>query len=151
MIMASLHQASKSAKCSDPTHPRELCPYSASFPEFNQEQNDPYSNNAYNLGWKNPLTFTLNQQKASHSPLEDLCAQVEQTTQQIQNTVQASISKFPSQPEINFESKTISDSNLHSFSYEEIREAINGFKEELGQGGFGVIDKGVLQIYSVSN
>ncbi|KAB2604066.1 G-type lectin S-receptor-like serine/threonine-protein kinase RLK1 [Pyrus ussuriensis x Pyrus communis] len=128
--MASLHQASKSTKCSDRTYPRELCPYSASFPEFNQEQNDPYSNNAYNL--------------ASHSPLENLCAQVEQTTQQIQNTVQASISKFPSQPEINFESKTISDSNLHSFSYEEIREAINGFKEELGQGGFGVIDKGEI-------
>ena len=127
------------AKCSDPIHPRELYPYSASFPEFNQEQNDPYSNNAYNLGWKNPLTFSLNQQKASHSPLEDLCAQVEQTTQQIQNTVRASISKFPSQPERKFESKTISDSNLHSFRYEEIREATNGFKEELGQGGFRVI------------
>ncbi|KAM1055262.1 hypothetical protein ACFX14_028758 [Malus domestica] len=37
------------AKCSDPTHPRELCPSSASVPELNQEQNDPYSNNA----WKN--------------------------------------------------------------------------------------------------
>ncbi|CAN6556018.1 unnamed protein product [Malus baccata var. baccata] len=40
------------------------------------------------------------------------------------------------------------DSNLRSFSYEELREATNGFKEELGKGAFGVVFKGVMQIGS---
>ncbi|CAN6693439.1 unnamed protein product [Malus baccata var. baccata] len=34
------------------------------------------------------------------------------------------------------------DSNLRSFSYEELREATNGFTEELGKGAFGVVFKG---------
>ncbi|KAM1753087.1 hypothetical protein ACFX12_005714 [Malus domestica] len=38
------------------------------------------------------------------------------------------------------------DSNLRSFSYEELLEATNGFKEELGKGAFGVVFKGVMQI-----
>ncbi|KAM1697495.1 hypothetical protein ACFX13_029501 [Malus domestica] len=38
------------------------------------------------------------------------------------------------------------DSNLRSFSYEELQEATNGFKEELGKGAFGVVFKGVMQI-----
>ncbi|CAN6693444.1 unnamed protein product [Malus baccata var. baccata] len=33
------------------------------------------------------------------------------------------------------------DSNLRSFSYEELQEATNGFKEELGKGAFGVVFK----------
>ncbi|KAM1753085.1 hypothetical protein ACFX12_005712 [Malus domestica] len=40
------------------------------------------------------------------------------------------------------------DSNLRSFSYEELQEATNGFKEELGKGAFGVVFKGVMQISS---
>ncbi|XP_068311577.1 G-type lectin S-receptor-like serine/threonine-protein kinase RLK1 [Pyrus communis] len=40
------------------------------------------------------------------------------------------------------------DSNLRSFSYEELREATNGFEEELGKGAFGVVFKGVMQIGS---
>ncbi|XP_068337743.1 G-type lectin S-receptor-like serine/threonine-protein kinase LECRK3 [Pyrus communis] len=40
------------------------------------------------------------------------------------------------------------DSNLRSFSYEELREATNGFNEELGRGAFGVVFKGVMQIGS---
>ncbi|KAM2126686.1 hypothetical protein ACFX1R_006677 [Malus domestica] len=40
------------------------------------------------------------------------------------------------------------DSNLRSFSYEELREATNGFTEELGKGAFGVVFKGVMQIGS---
>ncbi|XP_068338113.1 G-type lectin S-receptor-like serine/threonine-protein kinase LECRK4 [Pyrus communis] len=40
------------------------------------------------------------------------------------------------------------DSNLRSFSYEELREATNGFNEELGKGAFGVVFKGVMQIGS---
>ncbi|KAK9912845.1 hypothetical protein M0R45_036683 [Rubus argutus] len=39
-------------------------------------------------------------------------------------------------------------SNLRSFSYEELEEATNGFKEELGKGSFGVVYKGILQIGS---
>ncbi|KAM5582505.1 G-type lectin S-receptor-like serine/threonine-protein kinase RLK1 [Rosa sericea] len=40
------------------------------------------------------------------------------------------------------------DSNLRSFSYEELKEATNGFNEELGKGAFGVVYKGILQIGS---
>ncbi|XP_050369361.1 LOW QUALITY PROTEIN: G-type lectin S-receptor-like serine/threonine-protein kinase RLK1 [Argentina anserina] len=40
------------------------------------------------------------------------------------------------------------DSNLHAFSYEELLKATNGFNEELGKGAFGVVYKGILQIFS---
>jgi hypothetical protein len=35
--------------------------------------------------------------------------------------------------------------NLRSFTYEELREATSGFKEELGSGAFATVYKGVLQ------
>ncbi|KAM3740391.1 hypothetical protein ACB098_08G095600 [Castanea mollissima] len=35
--------------------------------------------------------------------------------------------------------------NLQSFTYEELREATNGFKEELGSGAFATVYKGVLK------
>lgn len=35
--------------------------------------------------------------------------------------------------------------NLRCFTYEELVEATNGFKEELGKGAFGVVYKGVIQ------
>ncbi|KAF3434126.1 hypothetical protein FNV43_RR25229 [Rhamnella rubrinervis] len=34
--------------------------------------------------------------------------------------------------------------NLQSFTYDELRNATNGFKEELGRGAFGIVYKGVL-------
>ncbi|XP_043691471.1 G-type lectin S-receptor-like serine/threonine-protein kinase LECRK3 isoform X1 [Telopea speciosissima] len=36
------------------------------------------------------------------------------------------------------------ETNLHSFSYKDLTEATDGFKEELGRGAFGVVYKGVL-------
>ena len=39
----------------------------------------------------------------------------------------------------------IPDMNLQSFTYEELREATNGFKEELGSGAFSRVYKGVLK------
>ncbi|XP_024159152.1 G-type lectin S-receptor-like serine/threonine-protein kinase RLK1 [Rosa chinensis] len=44
--------------------------------------------------------------------------------------------------------QNVLDSNLRSFSYEELKEATNGFNEELGKGAFGVVYKGILQIGS---
>ncbi|PQM38495.1 G-type lectin S-receptor-like serine/threonine-protein kinase RLK1 [Prunus yedoensis var. nudiflora] len=44
--------------------------------------------------------------------------------------------------------ENILDSNLHSFSYQELQEATNGFTEELGRGAFGVVYKGTIQIGS---
>uniref|UniRef100_A0A803KM12 Uncharacterized protein n=1 Tax=Chenopodium quinoa TaxID=63459 RepID=A0A803KM12_CHEQI len=35
-------------------------------------------------------------------------------------------------------------SNVHRFSYQELYEATNGFKEELGRGAFGVVYKGMV-------
>ena len=37
---------------------------------------------------------------------------------------------------------------MRSFNYEELLEARNGLKEELGKGAFGVVFKGVMQIGS---
>jgi len=39
-------------------------------------------------------------------------------------------------------------SNLRCFSYKELMEATNGFKEELGRGAFGIVYKGLTQIGS---
>ncbi|CAL8998504.1 unnamed protein product, partial [Prunus brigantina] len=44
--------------------------------------------------------------------------------------------------------ENILDSNLRSFSYQELQEATNGFTEELGRGAFGVVYKGTIQIGS---
>ncbi|KAK9941300.1 hypothetical protein M0R45_017909 [Rubus argutus] len=40
------------------------------------------------------------------------------------------------------------DTNLRSFSHKELKEATNGFNEELGKGAFGVVYKGIIQIGS---
>ncbi|KAI7989304.1 G-type lectin S-receptor-like serine/threonine-protein kinase LECRK3 [Camellia lanceoleosa] len=49
--------------------------------------------------------------------------------------------------------KTLDDSNalktnLHIFTFEELKEATQGFKEELGVGSFGIVYKGVLNFGS---
>ncbi|XP_027093259.2 G-type lectin S-receptor-like serine/threonine-protein kinase RLK1 [Coffea arabica] len=41
--------------------------------------------------------------------------------------------------------------NLRYFTYKELVEATNGFKEELGRGSFGIVYKGELQISSKSS
>jgi tRNA A-37 threonylcarbamoyl transferase component Bud32 len=40
--------------------------------------------------------------------------------------------------------------NLHSFTYKDLEEATNGFKEELGRGSFGTVYKGVVIISGYS-
>lgn len=40
------------------------------------------------------------------------------------------------------------ESNLRVFTYKELEEATNGFKEEVGRGSFGIVYKGVLIIGS---
>ena len=42
----------------------------------------------------------------------------------------------------------IPDSNLRCFAYEELEQATEGFKEEIGRGAFGTVYKGTLQIGS---
>ncbi|KAM1130109.1 hypothetical protein ACFX19_045502 [Malus domestica] len=49
---------------------------------------------------------------------------------------------------VRYSTDIVLDSNLRSFSYEELQEATNGFKEELGKGAFGVVFKGAMQIGS---
>ncbi|KAF8412447.1 hypothetical protein HHK36_000411 [Tetracentron sinense] len=39
---------------------------------------------------------------------------------------------------------SVLETNLRSFSYEELKESTNGFKEELGRGSFGIVYKGFL-------
>ncbi|KAJ4712678.1 Receptor-like protein kinase [Melia azedarach] len=41
------------------------------------------------------------------------------------------------------DSSICAETNLRSFSYNELKEATNGFKEELGRGSFGIVYKGV--------
>ncbi|XP_042478231.1 G-type lectin S-receptor-like serine/threonine-protein kinase LECRK2 [Macadamia integrifolia] len=43
---------------------------------------------------------------------------------------------------------TISETNLRSFTYKELEEATNGFKEELGKGAFGIVYKGLYPLGS---
>ncbi|WJX20999.1 primary-amine oxidase [Trifolium repens] len=38
------------------------------------------------------------------------------------------------------------DINLKAFSFQELREATNGFRNELGRGGFGTVYSGVLNL-----
>ncbi|KAJ0084579.1 hypothetical protein Patl1_29853 [Pistacia atlantica] len=40
--------------------------------------------------------------------------------------------------------------NLRRFTYEELEEATDGFKEELGKGAFGIVYKGLIQMSSVT-
>ncbi|KAF5930076.1 hypothetical protein HYC85_030949 [Camellia sinensis] len=40
------------------------------------------------------------------------------------------------------------ETNLRCFTYEELVEATNGFKEELGSGAFGIVYKGAIQMGS---
>ena len=37
---------------------------------------------------------------------------------------------------------SVSDPNMHCFTYKELEEANDGFKEELGRGSFGIVYKG---------
>ncbi|XP_074273466.1 G-type lectin S-receptor-like serine/threonine-protein kinase LECRK1 [Silene latifolia] len=48
------------------------------------------------------------------------------------------------------ESKTTGKYSIHTFSYKELDAATAGFKEELGQGAFGVVYKGVIDDISGS-
>ncbi|KAE8037038.1 hypothetical protein FH972_009664 [Carpinus fangiana] len=41
--------------------------------------------------------------------------------------------------------------NLRSFTYKELEEATNGFKEELGRGAFGIVYKGAIKMGSDSD
>ncbi|XP_058073439.1 G-type lectin S-receptor-like serine/threonine-protein kinase LECRK3 [Magnolia sinica] len=41
-------------------------------------------------------------------------------------------------------------SNLRSFTYRELEEATDGFKEELGRGAFGTVYKGTMQLDSMA-
>lgn len=42
----------------------------------------------------------------------------------------------------------LAETNLRCFDYEELVEATDGFKEELGRGAFGIVYKGVLSVGS---
>ncbi|CAI8589116.1 unnamed protein product [Vicia faba] len=46
---------------------------------------------------------------------------------------------------------TLLETNLCSFSYEALKEATQGFNEELGRGSFGIVYKGELKAASSSN
>lgn len=50
----------------------------------------------------------------------------------------------------NTASNILETNNLQSFTYEELRKATDGFKEELGRGAFGIVYKGVLSTLSSS-
>ncbi|KAJ0084576.1 hypothetical protein Patl1_29854 [Pistacia atlantica] len=42
------------------------------------------------------------------------------------------------------------ETNLRCFTYKELEEATDGFKEELGKGAFGIVYKGFIQMSSVT-
>ena len=48
-------------------------------------------------------------------------------------------------PRINF---NVVEMNLQCFTYKELVEATDGFKEEMGRGAFGVVYKGAMQMSS---
>ncbi|KAH9777071.1 G-type lectin S-receptor-like serine/threonine-protein kinase LECRK3 [Citrus sinensis] len=50
--------------------------------------------------------------------------------------------------ENNVQDSTTSATNLRFFSYDELKDATDGFKEELGRGSFGIVYKGVLKTAS---
>ena len=43
---------------------------------------------------------------------------------------------------------SVLDMNLRCFTYKELQDATNGFKEELGKGAFGIVYKGAIQMGS---
>ncbi|KAF5938680.1 hypothetical protein HYC85_022939 [Camellia sinensis] len=43
---------------------------------------------------------------------------------------------------------SVPETNLHLFTFEELKEATEGFKDELGRGSFGIVYKGVLKFGS---
>jgi hypothetical protein len=43
---------------------------------------------------------------------------------------------------------SVLEMNLRSFTYKELQEVIDGFKEELGRGAFGIVDKGAIKMGS---
>ncbi|XP_044476702.1 G-type lectin S-receptor-like serine/threonine-protein kinase LECRK3 [Mangifera indica] len=45
----------------------------------------------------------------------------------------------------NFQDSTMAESNLCFFTYNQLSEATDGFKEELGRGSFGIVYKGVFK------
>ena len=52
---------------------------------------------------------------------------------------------YNKKPRINF---NVVEMNLQCFTYKELVEATDGFKEELGRGAFGVVYKGAMQMSS---
>ncbi|XP_042477766.1 G-type lectin S-receptor-like serine/threonine-protein kinase RLK1 [Macadamia integrifolia] len=55
---------------------------------------------------------------------------------------------YQKRPKSNTQGSSISETNLRSFTYKELEEATNGFKEELGKGAFGIVYKGIFPIGS---
>ncbi|CAL5429605.1 unnamed protein product [Camellia sinensis] len=43
---------------------------------------------------------------------------------------------------------SVPETNLHLFTFEELKDATEGFKDELGRGSFGIVYKGVLKFGS---
>lgn len=50
---------------------------------------------------------------------------------------------------VQFQSNDSVESNLRVFTYKELEEATNGFKEEVGRGSFGIVYKGGLMMGSM--
>ncbi|CAK7331809.1 unnamed protein product [Dovyalis caffra] len=48
-------------------------------------------------------------------------------------------------------SSSILETNLRSFTYKDLKEATDGFREELGRGSFGTVYKGLLTSHSSGN
>ncbi|XP_042478234.1 G-type lectin S-receptor-like serine/threonine-protein kinase LECRK3 isoform X2 [Macadamia integrifolia] len=55
---------------------------------------------------------------------------------------------YQKRPKSNEQGSIISETNLRSFTYKELEEATNGFKEELGKGAFGIVYKGLYPLGS---
>ncbi|XP_042477765.1 G-type lectin S-receptor-like serine/threonine-protein kinase LECRK3 [Macadamia integrifolia] len=63
-------------------------------------------------------------------------------------TCLSAFSAYQKRPKSNTQGSSISETNLRSFTYKELEEAANGFKEELGRGAFGIVYKGIFPIGS---
>ncbi|KAK2648941.1 hypothetical protein Ddye_016430 [Dipteronia dyeriana] len=48
----------------------------------------------------------------------------------------------------NAQDSSVYDTNMCCFTYKELEEATDGFKEELGRGSFGIVYKGDLSLGS---